>query len=71
MQRITAMPPFPPVIAWTLAALGIAALSKVLAWEWRRVNAELDDNARAAAAVASKDLPTLRLDPKTGEYRPQ
>jgi hypothetical protein len=65
------MPPFPPAIAWTLAAIGIAALSNVLAREWRRVNAELDANERAAAAVASKDLPTLRLDPRTGEYRPQ
>jgi hypothetical protein len=71
MQRTITMPPFPPVVACTLAAVGIVALSKVLAREWRRVNAELDANERAAAAVASKDLPTLRLDPKTGEYRPQ
>lgn len=61
----------PPVIACTLAAIGVAAFAKVLAREWQRVNAELDANERAAAAVASKDLPTLRLDPETGEYRPQ
>jgi hypothetical protein len=65
------MPPFPPVISFALAAIGVAAVAKVLAREWRRVNAELDANERAAAAVASKDLPTLRLDPVTGEYRPQ
>jgi hypothetical protein len=65
------MLPFPPVIACTLAAIGIAALSKMLAREWKRVNAELDAHERSAAAVASKDLPTLRLDPATGEYRLQ
>jgi hypothetical protein len=35
------------------------------------VNAELDANERAAAAAARKDMPTLRLDPTTGVYRPQ
>jgi hypothetical protein len=65
------MLPLPPVIAWTLAAIGAAAISKVLAREWRRVNAELDANERATQPVASEKLPTLRLDPNTGEYRPQ
>jgi hypothetical protein len=64
------MLPFPPVIAFMLAAIGVTVLSKLLAREWRRVNAELDANERAAA-VASKHVPTLRLDPATGEYRPQ
>jgi hypothetical protein len=65
------MLPFPPVINFALAAIGVATIAKVLAREWQRVNAELDANERAAAAVASKDMPTLRLDPVTGEYRPQ
>jgi hypothetical protein len=65
------MLPFPPVINFTLAAIGVAALAKVLAREWRRVNSELDAHDRAAAAVASEDVQTLRLDPATGEYRPQ
>jgi hypothetical protein len=60
-----------PVIACALAVAGIVVFSRVLAREWRRVNAELDARARAAAAVASRDLPTLRLDPRTGVYRPQ
>jgi hypothetical protein len=63
------MLPLPHVIAFTLAAIGVVALSKVLVREWQRVNAALDANARAAAAVAAKDLPTLRRDPATGEYR--
>jgi hypothetical protein len=65
------MLPFPPVIAATLAAIGVIAVSRVLAREWQRVNAELDAHERAAAAVRSRDLPTLRRDPVTGEYRPQ
>lgn len=65
------MLPFPPVIAATLAAIGVIALSKVLAREWQRVNAELDAHERAVAAVRTRDVPTLRRDPVTGEYRPQ
>jgi hypothetical protein len=63
------MLPLPPVIAWTLAAIGAAALSRVLVREWRRVNAELD--ARASEPVAREHLPKLRRDPNTGEYRPE
>jgi hypothetical protein len=63
------MLPLPPVISWTLAAIGAVAISKVLAREWRRVNAELDAQARAAEAVARDQLPTLRRDPQSGVYR--
>jgi len=65
------MLPLPPVIAWTLAAIGAAALSRVLMRQWRRVNAELDAHARAAEPVAREHLPKLRRDPNTGEYRPE
>jgi hypothetical protein len=65
------MLPLPPVIAWTLAAIGGVAVSKVLAREWRRVNAELDAQERASEAVAGDELPTLRRDPHSGVYRPQ
>jgi hypothetical protein len=68
------MLPLPPVIASALAALGAMVFSRLLEREWRRVNAELDANGRAAATVARKDLkdlPTLRRDPATGIYRPQ
>jgi hypothetical protein len=65
------MLPLPPVISATLAAIGVVVLSRVLAREWQRVNAELDARERTAAVVRSKDLPTLRRDPLTGEYRPQ
>jgi len=65
------MLPLPPVIAWTLVAIGAAALSKVLVKEWRRVNAELDAHERAAAPAAGEHLQTLRRDPHTGVYRPE
>lgn len=65
------MLPLPPVVAWTLAAIGAVAVSKVLAREWRRVNAELDAQERAAEAVARDRLPTLRRDPQSGVYRPE
>jgi hypothetical protein len=65
------MLPLPPVIAWTLAALGAAAISKVLVREWRRVNAELDAHERATQPVARDELPTLRRDPHSGVYRPE
>jgi hypothetical protein len=70
-QRTIIMPPFPPVVAFTLAAIGVVALSKVLVREWQRVNEELDLRERAAAVVRTRDVPTLRRDPVTGEYRPQ
>jgi len=65
------MLPLPPVVAWTLAAIGAVAISKVLACEWRRVNAELDAHERATEAVARHELPTLRRDPHSGVYRPE
>jgi hypothetical protein len=65
------MLPLPPVIAWTLAAIGAVAVSKVLAREWRRVNAELDAQERESQAVARDGLPTLRRDPVSGVFRPE
>jgi hypothetical protein len=75
------MLPLPPVIAYTLAAIGAAALTKVLAREWRRVvNAELDAqelDARKQARGESGGEPapgervaTLRRD-SSGVYRPE
>jgi hypothetical protein len=61
----------PPVIAWTLGAVGAAVLIKFIIKEARRINAELDE-ARAARVAETADrerLPTLRRDPGSGEYR--
>jgi hypothetical protein len=62
----------PAIVAWALGAMGAVMLARLLSREWQRVNGELDrvkpvrvtDPERAA-------MPTLRRDPKTGEYRPR
>jgi hypothetical protein len=64
------MLPIPPVIAWTIGAIGAVVMSKLLAREWRRVNAELDAQERAAE-VRPQEVRTLRRDPVTGVYRPE
>ena len=67
------MPPLviPPLVKWAMVTLGGAAITRWLVKEVRRVNDELD-RVRAAPAMdpAARDrLPTLRRDPKTGEWR--
>ncbi|MFZ2066180.1 MAG: hypothetical protein WAV27_09380, partial [Xanthobacteraceae bacterium] len=62
----------PPVIAVTLGLMGVAALARWFVKEMQRVDAELD-GIRATSRVEPIDrhrLPTLRRDPRTGEYRP-
>ncbi|HZP76664.1 MAG TPA: hypothetical protein VFB45_11015 [Pseudolabrys sp.] len=64
------MPPFviPPLVKWTLIALGGAAAVHWVVKEVRRVNEELE-RARVRARVRDQQpLPTLRRDPRTGEY---
>jgi hypothetical protein len=59
----------PPLVKWTLAALGAAAVVHWVVKEVRRVNAELDE-AKARVRVTDRQAyPTLRRDPQTGEYR--
>ncbi len=60
----------PPLIAWTIGALGAVVLTRRLVREWRRVNAELD-RAAAAGGIDRDNLPTLRRDPASGVYRPE
>jgi hypothetical protein len=67
------MPPIaiPAAVKIALGALGAAAAVHWLIKEARRINEELD-RLRAAPAVepaAREALPTLRRDPKTGEWR--
>ena len=59
----------PPLVKWTLGALGAAVVVHWVVREVRRVNAELD-RAKAQVRVAdNRAYPTLRRDPRTGEYR--
>jgi hypothetical protein len=61
-----------PVMILSLGMVGAAALVRWCVREVHRVNSELE-TVRAQAAVEPVDrrnLPTLRRDPRTGEYRP-
>jgi hypothetical protein len=66
------MPPFllSPLVKWTLAALGGAMVVHWVVKEARRVNEELDRAKRATTRISEREnLPTLRRDPSSGEYR--
>jgi hypothetical protein len=60
-----------PLVKWTLATLGGAAAIHWIVTEVRRINDELDQVRVVpdAEALARQALPTLRRDPRTGEYR--
>jgi len=66
------MPPFllSPLVKWTLAALGGAMVVHWVVKEARRVNEELDRAKRAAKISDRENMPKLRRDPASGEYRP-
>lgn len=66
------MPSLPPIIAWTLGAIGAIVVMKLISREWQRVNNELDQAKPVRVTDPERArLPTLRRDPVTGEYRPQ
>jgi hypothetical protein len=60
-----------PLVKWTLSALGAVAAVHWAVREFRRVNAELDElnAARVRQSARPEELPRLRRDPRTGEYR--
>jgi hypothetical protein len=66
------MPPIPPVLGWTIAAMATAALGRLLVREWRRVNDMLEaQELSGTAELGRESFPTLRPDPRTGVYRPE
>ena len=67
------MPPIviPTVIKFALGALGAGAIITWVVKEVRRINEEID-RVKAAATIdprARQALPTLRRDPRTGDWR--
>jgi hypothetical protein len=67
------MPPIiiPTVVKFALGALGAGAVIHWVVKEVRRINEELD-RVKAAATIdpqARQALPTLRRDPRTGDWR--
>jgi len=67
------MPTFviPPLVKLALGALGAGAIAHWMVNEVRRINAELDRIKAAAVIdpVARQGLPTLRRDPRSGDWR--
>jgi hypothetical protein len=67
------MPPLvlAPVVKWALASVGAAAVIHWVVTEARRFNEELDRIKATPQMdpVMREALPTLRRDPRTGEYR--
>jgi hypothetical protein len=67
------MPPLviPPLVKVALGALGAAAVVRWVVKEVRRINAELDrvKTAPAVDLIRREALPTLRRDPRTGDWR--
>ncbi len=61
----------PPFLLLAAAAAGAVFGVKAIKREWARVNRELDQADRDAARRDQDARPTLRHDPKTGEWRPQ
>jgi len=59
----------PPLVKWTLGALGAAVAVHWVVKEVRRVNEELDQAKARVRVTDRKVYPTLRRDPHTGEYR--
>jgi hypothetical protein len=60
-----------PLVKWSLVTLGGAMLVHWAVKEARRINEELDSRSRVRVRVTDREnRPTLRRDPRTGEYRP-
>ena len=60
----------PPLVKFALGALGAGAIAACAVKEFRRLNAELERMRTAPVdAVARQELPTLRRDPRSGEWR--
>jgi hypothetical protein len=65
------MPVLPPLVAWTLGAIGAVVLIKLIGREWQRINGELDQaNPLRVSDPERAALPRLQRDPSTGVYRP-
>lgn len=55
----------PPVVIGALGVLGVVALGRLVARQWRKVNAELH-----ADEPVPERLPRLKRDPATGVFHP-
>ena len=59
-----------PLVKWSLAAMGGAMIVHWAVKEARRINEELEQARRVKARITdAENRPTLRRDPRTGDYR--
>jgi hypothetical protein len=66
------MPPFllSPLVKWSFVALGGAMVVHWAVKEAHRINEELTNARRVKVRIRDQESrPTLRRDPRTGEYR--
>jgi hypothetical protein len=67
------MPPLviPPLVKFALGTAGIAAIITWVVKEVRRINDEITriQTASVADRAQRQAMPTLRRDPRTGEWR--
>jgi hypothetical protein len=59
-----------PLLAFAFGLVGTAVILRWCLREVRRVNSELDTVRARAEPIDRKAMPTLKADPRTGEYRP-
>ena len=59
-----------PLVKWTLAFVSGAMVVHWVVKEARRVNEELERAKRTVRVSDRENMPKLRRDPTTGEYRP-
>ncbi len=60
----------PPLIAWAIGAIGAAIAAKLLSEAHKKANEDLETLRREPKADERASIPTLKRDPKTGQYRP-
>ena len=65
------MPPLviAPLVRLALGAVGTGVVLRWVVKEVRRINAELDQVNAGSDPAVRQGLPTLRRDPRTGEWR--
>jgi hypothetical protein len=60
----------PPAFLWALGAIGAALAAKLLSDAHRKANEDLEALRREPKPDERANIPTLKRDPVTGQYRP-
>jgi hypothetical protein len=60
----------PPLVLWALGAIGAALAAKLFSDASKKANEDLETLRREPKPEERASIPTLKRDPKTGQYRP-